>query len=52
MGLFGKKEDRREKIKSNVEKLMSAYDKEEIDGPTYMKKMMELSSKYKDKKKK
>ena len=49
MGLFGKsKEDgERKKIKKNVDKLMKDYEKRKIDGPTYLKKMMDLSSKHK-----
>jgi len=52
MGLFGKKQknDDREELKSKIEKLMSEYDKEEIDGDTYFQKMMDLSSDYQKKK--
>ena len=54
MSLFGKsKEDkRRDEIKSKVDSLMSQYDKEEIDGPTYIKKMMSLGTDSSKKKKK
>ena len=54
MGLFGKKpkNDDREELKGKIEKLMSQYDKEEIDGDTYFTKMMNLSSDYQKKKKK
>lgn len=54
MGLFGKKQkdNDREKLKGKIEKLMSEYDKEEIDGDTYFQKMMNLSSDYQKKKKK
>ena len=52
MGSDGKKKDMKEEIKRNVEKLMIAYDKEEMDGPTYIQKMLELASYYKDKIKK
>lgn len=50
MGLFGKSSERR-KIKRQVGKLMKAYDKEKIDGPTYFQKMMELTSSSQKKKK-
>ena len=48
--MFGKKA----KLKGEIRGLMNQYDKEEIDGATYMKKMLDLSSSYqtKDKKKK
>ncbi|MBO5623405.1 MAG: hypothetical protein J5959_17450 [Butyrivibrio sp.] len=54
MGLFGKsKEDKkRDEIKGKVESLMNQYDKEEIDGPTYIEKMMALGEHYSKKKKK
>ena len=51
MGLFGKK-DSREGLKGQVDKLMKDYDKEKIDGATYARKMMELTSSFKRKKKK
>ena len=53
MGLFGnsKKENERKKLKSKVDKLMKSYSKEKIDGYTYLKKMMDLTSSYKKKKK-
>lgn len=52
MGLFRKsnEEKEREEIKSQVEKLMSKYDKEEIDGPTYIQNMMDLAASHKKKK--
>ncbi len=56
MGLFGKfKADReddseREELKGKIENLMSDYDDEEIDGPTYIEKMIELTSSYRKKK--
>ncbi|WP_155841183.1 hypothetical protein [Butyrivibrio sp. AE2005] len=52
MGLFGKKKDERTELKSKIEKLMSDYDKEKIDGPTYFQKMMNLNADYNSKKKK
>lgn len=42
MGVFCKERDDVEEFKRKVEELMSEYDKEEIDGPTYYQKMMEL----------
>ncbi len=33
----------KEEIKRMIEELMRKYDREEIDGPTYMKKMLELN---------
>lgn len=54
MGLFGKskKENERKELKSQVDKLMKSYSKEKIDGDTYMKKMMDLTSSYQKKNKK
>ena len=48
MGLFGnsKKQNERKKLKSKVDKLMKSYSKEKIDGDTYLKKMMDLTSSY------
>ena len=54
MGLFGKsREERRERkeLKGQVEKLMKSYDKREIDGDTYMRKMMNLTTSHQKKKK-
>ena len=34
----------KEELKKQIEELMRQYDKEEIDGAAYMKKMMELTS--------
>ena len=34
---------KREEIKRKVDDLMNQYDKEEIDGDTYMQKMMDLN---------
>ena len=52
MGLFGKSKEKKERkeLKRNIEKLMKSYDKEKIDGPTYMKKMMDLTTSYQKKK--
>ena len=49
MGLFGKSngDKERKKVKSQVDKLMKQYDKEKIDGDTYIKKMMALTKKKK-----
>ncbi len=55
MSLFGKSNDEsrnRKEIKSQVDKLMKEYDKEEIDGPTYIEKMMSLASSHRKKDKK
>ena len=46
-----KKQNERKKLKSKVDKLMKSYSKEKIDGDTYLKKMMDLTSSYKKKKK-
>ena len=53
MGLFGKSKENKERkeIKSQVDKLMKAYDKEKIDGDTYIKKMMDLTTSHQKKKK-
>lgn len=54
MGLFNKskEEKERKKVKTQVDKLMKSYSKEKIDGDTYLKKMMELTTSYHEKKKK
>lgn len=47
MGLFEKskgEEKERKGIKKQVNKLMKEYDKEEIDGPTYIQKMLDLTA--------
>ncbi|MCE3020530.1 hypothetical protein LW893_06225 [Parvimonas micra] len=53
MGLFRKtkkeKEERKE-LKDKIDKLMKSYSDEKIDGETYFKKMMKLTSSYKKKK--
>lgn len=51
MGLFGKSKDSRKDVKRQVDKLMKQYDKEKIDGATYLKKMMDLASSAQKKKK-
>lgn len=53
MGLFGnsKKQNERKKLKCKIDKLMKSYSKEKIDGDTYFKKMMDLTSSYQKKKK-
>ena len=48
MGLFGKSKSsdkKREKVKSQVDKLMKQYDEEKLDGATYIKKMVKLTKK-------
>lgn len=54
MGLFGKsKEDKERKaLKGQIDKLMNDYSKEKIDGDTYFKKMMDLTTSHQKKKKK
>ena len=55
MGLFGKsKDDNREikNVKSQVDKLMKAYDNEEMDSATYLQKMMDFTTSNSKKKKK
>jgi len=51
MGLFGKPKDERKALKKQVDKLMRDYDKEKIDGDTYFKKMMDLTSSHQKKNK-
>ena len=46
-----KKQNERKKLKSKVDRLMISYSKEKIDGDTYLKKMMDLTSSYQKKKK-
>jgi hypothetical protein len=38
----------REELKSQIDELMRQYADEEIDGPTYAQKMMELTTSYQD----
>lgn len=52
MGLFGKPKDERKELKGQIDKLMHEYDKERIDGATYAKKMMDLTSSAQKKSKK
>ena len=53
MGLFGSKEDKERKaVKKQVDKLMKSYGDEKIDGDTYFKKMMDLTTSSQKKKKK
>ena len=49
MGLFGKRKDERKELKGQIDKLMRDYDKEKIDGDTYFKKMMDLTTSHKKK---
>ena len=51
MGLFGKSKEanERKKLKRQVDKLMKSYSKKKIDGDTYFKKMMDLTSSHKKK---
>lgn len=51
MGLFGKQKDERKELKGKIDKLMKDYDKEKIDGPTYVQKMMDLNNEYNPRKK-
>ena len=51
MGLFGKPKNERKELKKNIDNLMNDYGKRKIDGPTYAKKMMDLTSSYQKKKK-
>ena len=49
---FGKGNKEKKELKGKISNLMNQYDKEEIDGATYMKNMLDLSESYKKKKKK
>ena len=49
MGLFGKPKDERKEIKKQVDRLMKDYGKEKIDGDTYFKKMMDLTTSHQKK---
>lgn len=53
MGLFRKsnEEKERKELKKQIDKLMKSYEKEEIDGDTYFKKMMHLTTSHQKKKK-
>lgn len=52
MGLFGKSKEEKERkeLKGKIDKLMKSYGKEEIDGDTYFKKMMDLTTSHHKKK--
>lgn len=39
---------KRSKLKSMIDDLMGQYDREEIDGDTYMRKMMNLTTSARD----
>lgn len=54
MGLFKKSDEEKERkeLKGQIDKLMKSYDKEEIDGDTYFKKMMDLTTSFQKKKNK
>ena len=54
MGLFGKSKEEKERkeLKGKVDKLMKSYSKEKIDGNTFFKEMMDLTTSYRDKRKK
>ncbi len=52
MGLFGKQKDERKVLKGQIDKLMKDYSKEKIDGDTYFKKMMDLTTSFQKKHKK
>jgi len=49
MGMFEEQNEVREELKGQIDKLMQDYEKEEIDGATYVKKMMDLTTSYKEK---
>ena len=51
MGLFGKPKNEREELQKKISKLMDQYDKEKIDGATYMEKMLKLTQSHQKKKK-
>lgn len=53
MGLFrkSKEEKERKELKRQIDKLMKDYSKEKIDGDTYLKKMMDLTTSHQKKKK-
>ena len=51
MGLLLKSKDERKELKGKIDKLMKLYSKEEIDGDTYFKKMMDLTTSHQRKKK-
>ena len=53
MGLFGKPKENKERkeLKGQIDKLMNDYSREKIDGETYFKKMMDLTTSHQKKKK-
>ena len=51
MGLFSKSKEEKKELKSKIDKLMKDYSKEKIDGDTYFKKMMDLTTSHQKKKK-
>ena len=53
MGLFGKSKEEKERkeLKGQIDKLMKSYSEEKIDGDTYFKKMMDLTTSHQKKKK-
>ena len=53
MGLFGKSKEEKERreLQGEVDKLMNSYSKGKIDGDTYFKDMMKLTTSHKKKKK-
>ena len=44
--------EKREDLKKKIDNLMNQYDKEKIDGDTYLTKMMDLTSSFKKQQKK
>lgn len=45
MMLFGRNKEKKE-LNGQVRGLMNKYDKEQIDGPTFMKEMLDLTTSY------
>lgn len=52
MELFGDSKKERKELKGKIDKLMKSYSEEKIDGETYFKKMMKLTSSHQKKKQK
>lgn len=52
MGLLGKQKNERKELKGQIDKLMKDYSNEKIDGETYLKKMMALTTSHQKKHKK
>mgnify|MGYP003296801841 CR=1 FL=1 len=46
---FKSKDNDREELRGQIDSLMQQYAKEEIDGQTYMQKMMDVTSSYQEK---